>query len=127
MSIVSEAMKTHISSLKRMSGVDGVYRRDLDEIEVTGVPGRVSTVGDVVSDLPVIDTDCEWLFDPRDLVMSGQRILPQERDEWEAEVGGERILFKVLPAIQDEDVYSWSNGHRSMIRVSMKSRGVVHG
>ena len=116
-----------MAALKVTTGVQGVYRRGQDEIQMTAVPGRTDPAGDVVSDMPILDTDCEWIIDPYDLRISGQRFLPKERDEWEAEIGGERLLFKVLPAAQGEDCYRWSNGYRTMLRVSMKSRGPVNG
>ena len=124
---IEHAMGIHTESLKRLSGYRGVYRRGAEEIELTGIPGRAGSVGDLIEDVPAIDIDAEWLFDPDDLRFGTERFLPKEKDQWIVEIKGQKIKFLILPGSQTDDAYSWSNGFRSLLRVSTKSRGLVSG
>ncbi len=125
--LMTDSLTVHIEALKLTRGVRGVYRRGSDEVEAVGIPGRTGYVGDDMDGLPAIDLDSEWLFDPKDLFLNGEQITPREKDTWTAFISGSQVEFKILPNAITGNPFEWSNGYRSMIRVSAKSRGVVNG
>lgn len=111
----------------RAGGVVGRYTRGVDDTgDIDAVQGRQDVAGGLLEDIPVLDTDTEWLFLCDDLVVGGSSITPTEGDVWRWEKGGGAVeVYRVLPPSQGERCWRYADQTQCIARVFMKHRETV--
>ena len=99
------------------------YVRGLDSVDLPATVGR-STFEQVDEHGVLQRTEADdFLISPADLVLDGQRVLPEAGDRIrEATDGGGTRVYEVL-AIGTEPPWRWSDPHRTTLRIHTKVIG----
>ncbi len=97
-----------------------VYRRGSDEVALQATVGRtLLKLDDGYGGVRIQWTDRDFLIRAEELVLGGQKVLPQRGDQILETDGQETLVFEVM-APGDEPEWRWSDPHRQVLRIHTK-------
>ncbi len=100
-----------------------VYRRGADEVTVQAIVGRtLLKLSDGYGGVRMEWTDRDFLIAAEDLILAGQKTLPQRGDQIRETTGGKTLVYEVL-APAGEPEWRWSDPHRRLLRIHTKQIG----
>jgi len=110
-------------SLKKHAARPVVYRRGTQEVSVQAIIGRtLLKLDDGYGGARIVWTDRDFLIAAEDLVLAGQRILPQRGDEIREVADGRTVVYEVL-APGREPEWRWSDPYQKILRIHTKRIG----
>jgi hypothetical protein len=110
-------------SLKKHAARPVVYRRGAEEVTVQAIIGRtLLKLDDGYGGVRMVWTDRDFLIVAEDLVLAGQRILPQRGDEIREVSNGKTVVYEVL-APGSEPEWRWSDPYQKILRIHTKRVG----
>ncbi len=113
---LAEKLKAHASR-------PVVYRRGADEVTVEAIVGRtLLKLDDGYGGVRMEWTDRDFLIAAEDLILGGQRTLPQRGDQIREPQDGKIVVYEVL-APGSEPEWRWSDPHRKLLRIHTKQVG----
>jgi len=114
---LAEQLKAHASRTV-------VYRRGTDEVTVQALVGRtLLKLDDGYGGVRMEWTDRDFVIAADDLVLGGEKTLPQRGDQVRETVDGQALVYEVL-APGSEPEWRWSDPHRRLLRIHTKQVGV---
>ena len=114
---LAEKLKAHASR-------QVVYRRGADEVTVQAIIGRtLLKLDDGYGGVRMEWTDRDFVIAADDLVLGGEKTLPQRGDQVRETVDGQTLVYEVL-APGSEPEWRWSDPHRRLLRIHTKQVGV---
>lgn len=100
-----------------------VYRRGTHEVTVEAIVGRtLLKLDDGYGGVRMEWTDRDFLIAAEDLVLGGQRTLPERGDQIRETRDGKTLVYEVL-APAGEPEWRWSDPHRKLLRIHAKQVG----
>lgn len=113
---LAEQLKAHASRTV-------VYRRGTDEVTVQALVGRtLLKLDDGYGGVRMEWTDRDFVIAADDLVLGGEKTLPQRGDQVRETVDGKALVYEVL-APGSEPEWRWSDPHRRLLRIHTKQVG----
>jgi len=114
---LAEQLKAHASQTV-------VYRRGANEVTVQATVGRtLLKFDDGYGGVRMEWTDRDFLIAADDLVLGGEKTLPQRGDQVRETVDSQTLVYEVL-APGSEPEWRWSDPHRRLLRIHTKQVGV---
>jgi len=114
---LAEQLKAHASRTV-------VYRRGANEVTVQATVGRtLLKLDDGYGGVRMEWTDRDFVIAADDLVLGGEKTLPQRGDQVRETVDGQTLVYEVL-APGSEPEWRWSDPHRRLLRIHTKQVGV---
>lgn len=114
------AMATLSSKMLAHAGVSITYRRGVQSVSLTAVPGStLLRLSDQYGSVKVERTDRDYCLNAADLVISGTAITPQRGDEIVEDDGDKIRTYKVLP-YGDEPCWRWADHSQTVYRIHAK-------
>jgi len=113
---LAEQLKAHASRTV-------VYRRGTSEVTVQALVGRtLLKLDDGYGGVRMEWTDRDFVIAADDLVLGGEKTLPQRGDQVRETVDGKALVYEVL-APGSEPEWRWSDPHRRLLRIHTKQVG----
>jgi len=113
---LAEQLKAHASRTV-------VYRRGTSEVTVQALVGRtLLKLDDGYGGVRMEWTDRDFVIAADDLVLGGEKTLPQRGDQVRETVDGQALVYEVL-APGSEPEWRWSDPHRRLLRIHTKQVG----
>lgn len=111
------------AKLKAHASRPVIYRRGTDEVTVQAIVGRtLLKLSDGYGGVRMEWTDRDFLIAAEDLILGGQKTLPQRGDQIRETAGGKTLVYEVL-APGGEPEWRWSDPHRRLVRIHTKQIG----
>ncbi len=122
--VIQQGMAWLAEKLKAHASRPVVYRRGTDEVVVQAIIGRtLLKLDDGYGGVRMEWTDRDFLIVAEDLILGGQRTLPERGDQiWETLEDGTTLIYEVL-APGSEPEWRWSDPHRKLLRIHTKQIG----
>lgn len=125
-SILANSVKQHHAALLRVSGVDAVYVRGNEPIEIRLVPGRSDVSGSATEGVAFLNTDSEWIARKEDLLLESGPLIPAKGDLIRIDTpSGVVEEYQVLRPDEGRGCWSPSDQFGVLIRIFTKYRGPV--
>jgi len=106
--------------LKANASQEVIYRRGAEEVTLKAVVGRtLLKLDDGYGGVRMEWTDRDFLIAAEDLILGGQRVLPERGDRILETHDGKTLVFEVL-APGNEPEWRWSDPHRTLLRIHTK-------
>jgi hypothetical protein len=118
--MLSEGLAWLAEKLKVHASRPIVYRRGTDEVTLQAVIGRtLLKLDDGYGGVRMEWTDRDFLIAAEDLILGGQRVLPERGDRILETHDGKTLVFEVL-APGNEPEWRWSDPYRTLLRIHTK-------
>lgn len=118
--LLSEGLQWLTEELLAHCGRTVTYRRGADEVTLQAVIGRtLLKLDDGYGGVRMEWTDRDFLIAADDLVLGGEKTLPQRGDQVRETVDGQTLVYEVL-APGNEPEWRWSDPHRTLLRIHTK-------
>jgi len=119
MTLLSDALAAHVTTLNNAAGETITYKRGTSTVSLTAVVGQsqfedVSPSGEV---RPLSKT-VDWLVKPASLELGGSVTVPQRGDQISRSDGS---TYDVLPGTEGT-AWQYSDGHKTLLRIHTVKR-----
>jgi len=109
-----------VEKLKGHASQPVVYKRGVHEVTVQAIIGRtLLKLDDGYGGVRMEWTDRDFLIAADDLLLGGQKTLPQRGDQIRETQDGKTLVYEVL-APGSEPEWRWSDPHRRLVRIHTK-------
>ena len=106
--------------LKANASQEVIYRRGAEEVTLKAVIGRtLLKLDDGYGGVRMEWTDRDFLIAAEDLILGGQRVLPERGDRILETHDGKTLVYEVL-APGNEPEWRWSDPYRTLLRIHTK-------
>ena len=119
---LTNAVVSAFATLKAVAGVAVIYRRQVDdtEISLTAVRGKTELETQEANGLHTRANVADFLVVAADLIVDGERFEPEAGDRITETLNGETLTHEVMSPGGTMDAWTWSDAGRSVIRLHTK-------